>query len=95
MGIESLRYTSSGCCAGCSDCQRDFGCDCESDLDEYMDASDGCCDEPWFGSAACDDCGSTLPGYRYAAHGIGSGGEIEHIELCHDCFLKLNGIEEY
>lgn len=53
------------------------------------------CDEGHFSRAACESCGSTLGGNRYAAHGFvwvrtprhGRMEELVHFDICVDCLM--------
>jgi hypothetical protein len=64
------------------------------DCDECPDGED----EGFFSWSACDSCGSTLGGTRYAAHAVKKTGvldtEIMHIDICVDCLMyHANGDE--
>ena len=43
-------------------------------------------DEGNFSWSACESCGSTLGGNRYAAHGI-IDGDVYHFDVCVDCLM--------
>jgi len=42
-----------------------------------------------FSWAACDLCGSTLGGDRFAAHGFTPEGKLIHLDICMDCLQYL------
>jgi hypothetical protein len=51
-------------------------------------------DEGFFSWQSCDCCGSHLGGDRFAAHGIDSGGNGIHLDICVDCLVYIaNGDE--
>lgn len=97
-GLESKKCTA---CKGygtedigteCPHCHGEGSVPCdETDRDEA-------CDEGLFSWHACDCCGSTLGGNRYAAHGLHSDGPLKgklcHLEVCADCLVYIaNGDE--
>jgi len=65
---------------------------------EYFSVGGGCdregCgedSEAFFSWSACEACGSTLGGDRYAAHGC-IDGNVVHFHICTDClFYHANG----
>ena len=78
-GLESV---NPGICAGCSNCQFDFG------LSEDDPAWEELSDEGGFSWHQCDTCGSTLGGNRYAAHGFtDDDGTLVHLSMCEDCLM--------
>ena len=78
-----------GICPTCADCQSDFGMSPRAFYFAYE--SGEICDEGGFSWRACDSCGSTLGGDRYAAHAIDDEG-ITHISICVDCLcFHANG----
>ena len=50
-------------------------------------------EEGEFSWSACDSCGSTLGGDRYAAHFIDPDGNVCHENICIDCVRKANDYE--
>lgn len=65
--------------------------DC-SDCPEQQNEAVG--DEGFFSWRACDGCGSSLGGTRYAAHGRDKKGGIIHLDICVDCLMYMaNGDE--
>lgn len=82
-GLTGLEHVSVGYMSyeKCGDCP--IGGD-ESD----------CGDEGHFSWSACDCCGSSLGGTRYAAHGLDSEGNIVHLDVCVDCLQFIANGEE-
>jgi len=85
---DELDYVSTGCCSACIECQQSYGFESEEEMEAAEVPVEG-----WVGSAACDECGDTMQGMRYDAHGVDpKTGEIVHFEVCEDCMLALNGL---
>lgn len=77
-GLSHVNSSPASCC---EQCRRDF------DLAEDDPAWQELCDEGGFSWHACDTCGSSLGGNRYAGHGFDRDGAVVHLSMCEDCVL--------
>lgn len=87
--LKGLNAASTGVCPGCEDCASNH----DMTLADFNAAYDACKishHEASFSWSACEVCGSTLGGDRYAWHAITSDGELLHRDnACTDCVLYL------
>ena len=90
--LKGIDHIATGLASCCGECCSAF------DLSE-SEMSEGCengtiYDEGGYSNSACDSCGSTLAGDRYAAHGFGKDGEVIHLDICENCLMfHANGDE--
>lgn len=75
--LKGVDHFSVGTTYLCDECNPD-----ELDEDEDLNIYD----EGSFSWRACDSCGSSLGGDRYAAHGD-INGELTHFAVCVDCMI--------
>lgn len=87
---EDIEAPSPGVVDFCEECQRNHS---------YALANPDVGDEGRFSWRACESCGSTFGGNRYAAHAFERGRKpsaitCHHLDICTDCLLfHANGDE--
>lgn len=80
--LEGLEHISVGYAS------HDLCDECPEEQDENVG------DEGYFSWSACDSCGSSLGGTRYAAHARDKDGNLLHLNVCVDCLMyHANGEE--